>query len=185
MIRQPLIRRILNDYLLGPEGLHGVGHWARVLEIARCLAEQPGVRPDVLEMFAVLHDARRFGEGHDPGHGPRAAIYVAQLGAEQLGLDAEGLDLLQEACGGHTEGRVTTQPTIGACWDADRLDLPRAGILPAGHLLSTPGARDPRLIEWAGRRSSQATLPALVRDQWGLDLPGTAQAGRPETPPLT
>ncbi|MFP4354466.1 MAG: HD domain-containing protein [Phycisphaerae bacterium] len=177
MSHAKLIRRILSDYKLRPDGLHGLGHWARVLSIARRLAEQTGVRRDVLECFALFHDARRFGEGHDPGHGPRAAIYVCELGPRALGLDAEGLDLLQRACHGHTEGRTSDEPTIGACWDADRLDLPRAGIHADPHLLSTPAARHVELIEWARGRSCAGTIPDMISKEWGIDnLPGPGHA---------
>jgi hypothetical protein len=44
-------------------------------------------------------------------------------------------------------GRVSPAPfyvsadgTIGTCWDADRLDLPRVGIWPSAALLSTDAA---------------------------------------------
>ena len=41
---------------------------------------------------------------------------------------------------------VSDDPTTGACWDADRLNLWRVGITPAARLLSTTEARDPDLI---------------------------------------
>ncbi|MBB6018173.1 hypothetical protein HNQ04_003450 [Deinococcus radiopugnans ATCC 19172] len=34
----------------------------------------------------------------------------------------------QWACKHHASGQTTDEPTLGACWDADRLDLPRVGI---------------------------------------------------------
>ncbi|TML82741.1 MAG: hypothetical protein E6G09_09645, partial [Actinobacteria bacterium] len=34
-------------------------------------------------------------------------------------------------------GLTTTNPTIGCCWDADRLDLGRVGIEPDPELMST------------------------------------------------
>jgi uncharacterized protein len=44
-----------------------------------------------------------------------------------IGLSDERLDLLDLACRGHTDDRTSDDPTIGVCWDADRLDLCRLG----------------------------------------------------------
>jgi hypothetical protein len=44
---------------------------------------------------------------------------------------------------------VSDDPTIGACWDADRLNLWRLGRRPDDRLLSTDTARDPATIRWA------------------------------------
>ena len=40
----------------------------------------------------------------------------------------------------HTDGTISDDPTIGCCWDADRLDLPRVGMQPDPALLSTEAA---------------------------------------------
>ena len=37
---------------------------------------------------------------------------------------------------------MTSDPTVGACWDADRLDLPRVWITPDPALLSTARAHE-------------------------------------------
>ena len=60
---------------------------------------------------------------------------------EQAPLEQNRLDLLAAACDDHADGVVSAEPTIGACWDADRLDLPRVGIRPDPMLLSTDAAR--------------------------------------------
>jgi hypothetical protein len=50
-------------------------------------------------------------------------------------------------------GRITTrQPTVGACWDADRLNLLRVGMTPDARFMSTAEGRRPERIEWARRR---------------------------------
>jgi uncharacterized protein len=41
----------------------------------------------------------------------------------------------------HDRGLVSDDPTIGAAWDADRLDLTRLGIRPRAALLSTGAAK--------------------------------------------
>ena len=40
------------------------------------------------------------------------------------------------------DGETTTDPTIGCCWDADRLDLGRVGIEPEAEYQSTVAARE-------------------------------------------
>jgi uncharacterized protein len=59
------------------------------------------------------------------------------------------MELLVTACSLHTCGGVSDVLTIGTCWDADRLDLARFGIVPDPELLSTAAARDPAFIAWA------------------------------------
>jgi hypothetical protein len=44
---------------------------------------------------------------------------------------------------------VTDSPTIGACLDADRLNLWRVAKEPDPALLSTPYGRRPEVIRWA------------------------------------
>lgn len=44
-------------------------------------------------------------------------------------------------------GLTTTNPTIGCCWDADRLDLGRVGIEPDPELMSTDAGRK-RAPKW-------------------------------------
>ena len=79
----------------------------------------------------------------DPEHGPRAAAFAAELHAEgMLAITAAQLELLQHACSEHANGFVSTDPTVGACWDADRLDLPRVWITPDPALLSTERAQN-------------------------------------------
>jgi hypothetical protein len=44
---------------------------------------------------------------------------------------------LETACVWHTEEKHHTDPTIGTCWDADRLDLGRVGMIPNARFMST------------------------------------------------
>ena len=79
----------------------------------------------------------------DPRHGPRAAAFEGQLHDEGLlGVTATQLELLQHACFEHTNGKVSSDPTVGACWDADRLDLPRVGVTPNPALFSSERAHE-------------------------------------------
>jgi uncharacterized protein len=95
----------------------------------------------VVRLFAILHDARRLNEGSDPDHGQRAANLAMELRGLQFELDDARLQILRTACLLHDRGQVSDDATIGACWDADRLDLPRVGIAPARRFMSTSAGR--------------------------------------------
>ncbi len=153
-MRDELLREVRGAYLLDWDGLHGYPHWVRVRENGSLLAVRTGASADVVELFAWLHDSRRENEGGDPAHGPRAAAFARELhGRGALRVDAAGLELLVAACAGHTRGTTTDDPTVGSCWDADRLDLGRVGKRPDPALLCTAAARDPAVISWAYARS--------------------------------
>jgi uncharacterized protein len=70
----------------------------------------------------------------------RGGLLARRLNGELLGLPGDRLDLLEAACKGHTDGRTSDDPTIGACWDADRLDLCRLGrAIDPGAMSTAPG----------------------------------------------
>jgi len=59
-----------------------------------------------------------------------------------LDLDAGQMDKLVLACRTHTDGTISSDATVGACFDADRLDLDRVGIEPDPELMSTDAGRE-------------------------------------------
>jgi uncharacterized protein len=124
--------------------IHGDLHWRTVGRNGLWIAEShAGVDRTVVFLFALLHDSMRENDGYDPEHGPRAAALAEDLHAERvLRVTSTQLELLTFACEEHTNGLVSHDPTVGACWDADRLDLPRVGVTPNPDLFSTPIARD-------------------------------------------
>ena len=61
-----LIEAVLTENALPWDGPHGVMHWGRVLENGLRLAEDTGVSRDIVTLFAVFHDSRRFNEGSIP-----------------------------------------------------------------------------------------------------------------------
>ena len=124
--------------------IHGEWHWRTVGANGLWLAEPfDGADTHVIFLFALLHDSMRLNDSVDPQHGPRAAAFAGELHGEGLlPLTAAQLELLQHACFEHTNGKVSDDPTVGACWDADRLDLPRVGITPNPDLFSTERALD-------------------------------------------
>ncbi len=165
-----LLDLVLSRYQLDPRGIHGVAHWARVLENARRLAPATGADSEVLELFAIFHDACRRNDGHDPGHGPRAAELVLGL-REKLGLDDERLAVLAEACRCHTHGPRDGAPvTVLTCLDADRLDISRVGMRVRPELLFSDAARDPRMIRWASKRAVGREVPLLCTVEWGWEV---------------
>lgn len=123
--------------------LHGERHWQCVAHLGSDLAgEVPKADGLVVFLFGLLHDTMRENDGSDPEHGGRAAGLARELGSDGLlSLDDDQLELLCEACERHAYGEISSDPTIGVCWDADRLNLWRVGTTPHPALLSTTPAR--------------------------------------------
>ena len=117
--------------------LHGISNWDRVYAYGKQLVT-PGVDPLVVALFAYLHDSCRTSDGYDTSHGPRAAEWIDSLRGSYLkSLSDEQTELLKEACRLHTTTHKTGNPTIDACFDADRLDLWRADITPDPEKMAT------------------------------------------------
>ncbi len=127
----------------GPDSIHGPSHWRRVLRNGLLLATRTGADPAVVRMFALFHDSRRVNDMTDPDHGARGAQYAAQARSEGLfALSDEQAALLDAACVGHTDGFHHPDTTVGTCWDADRLDLGRCGMIPTAKFMSNAFARE-------------------------------------------
>ncbi len=155
----PLVQAVAPGHHRGGRGLHGVVHWARVLENGLRVGEAVGANLTVVRLFAVFHDCRRRNDHHDPGHGARGGLVARQLRADWLDLTDAELDLLVYACDHHTEGLTDGDITVQACWDADRLDLPRCGIRVRPERLCTETARALATIGWAEERAVSDHLP--------------------------
>ena len=166
---KPLVHRILEDYALPWHGTHGIGHWAMVLENGLRLATATSAKIEVVQLFAVFHDSRRINDGYDDGHGERGAELAAKL-RHLFDLPDADFQLLYEACAHHTDGLTEADPTIQVCWDADRLDLGRVGIMPEPRKLCTPAAKMPKMRKWADGRAGFEVVPELVKVEWGIDL---------------
>lgn len=123
--------------------VHGERHWRTVGSNGFWLAGAlQNVDTHVVFLFALLHDSMRENDFDDPQHGRRAAAFAGDLNSEGLlDVSSSELALLQHACAEHADGTVSADPTVGVCWDADRLDLPRVGITPLPELFSTDVAR--------------------------------------------
>ena len=150
---KPLVHAILEDYALPWHSIHGVAHWARVLENGLRLVEVNRANIEVVQLFAVFHDSRRMTEKTDPLHGVLGAKFAVELRGKLFDLNDDDFDLLFVACVGHMDHPTDDDPTIQTCWDADRLDLGRVGIRPSPGRLCTALARDPVVMNSAYRRS--------------------------------
>jgi uncharacterized protein len=165
-----VVHAVLESYALPLESVHGVVHWARVLENGRRLSVETGANIELVELFAVLHDSRRLNEHTDPQHGPRAAAFARRVRGRLFELPEAEFGLLHRACAGHTHERTHPNITIQTCWDADRLDLGRVGITPDPGYLCTEAARRRETIQWADGRATFGVIPDLVELEWGIDL---------------
>jgi uncharacterized protein len=161
-----IMDQILRGYTLPVWGCHGVVHWARVVENGLRVAETNGADREVVALFALFHDSRRVNESRDDGHGLRGGELATSLRGTLIHLDDTRFDLLFQACHLHTDGLTEGEPTLQVCWDADRLDLARVGIMPKPHRLCTDTARE--LLGWANARAVSNHVPAEVLASWGL-----------------
>ena len=156
-VSQDLIEVIREGFALSLDGIHGTAHWDRVRDNGLRLAELTGANPEVVELFAYLHDSKRHDDGFDPDHGVRAAEFVQTLHGSLFTLSDGDLERLVYACVHHSRDITQAEITVQTCWDADRLDIGRIGVKPRARYLCTSTAKDPALIEWAFRRSQGKT----------------------------
>ncbi|WP_194724094.1 hypothetical protein [Noviherbaspirillum malthae] len=152
-VTRELIQDVMNNFSLPHTSAHGPAHWARVRYNGLLLSQYSGADPVVVELFAFIHDSQRHNDGHDPQHGPRAAEYALRKNGVLFNLSAEQLDALVEACRGHTNERLNDCSTVQTCWDSDRLDLGRVGIMPDPYYLGTAAAKRHEILELAYARS--------------------------------
>lgn len=145
--------------------LHGEPHWRAVAEAGLRLADgDPAVDRSVLFLFALFHDSMRVNDHEDLGHGRRGAELAERFHGAHFQLGRRPLSTLLQACSDHSDVRRSDDPTIGACLDADRLNLWRVGTVPEPQYLSTPAALDEELREWSRNLHGRARAwPELFR----------------------
>ena len=122
--------------------IHAPDHWRRVERNGVLLDSRTGADLAVVRLFALFHDSRRDNDDEDPGYGARGAELAASLCPMAYQLSDEQFQVLHYACTWHTDGEHHRDPTIGTCWDADRLDVGRAGVIPEARFMSTAFARE-------------------------------------------
>jgi uncharacterized protein len=144
---------ILQDYILShrlfESEWHGLTHWKQVEFNGLLLATETRADTVVVRLFALFHDSKRANDGPDIVHGARGAEFAKECFEEhRLGITQEQFDKLYHACKFHTTEHHSGDATIDTCYDADRLDLGRAGI-----------ALDPKKMATAlGARIAQKAL---------------------------
>ena len=118
-----------SEACLSSSPYHGERHWLRVALAGFKISEMVmAADPVVAVYFGLLHDVCRVSDGFDIKHGPRASSLIGKLAKDGgLMLTPDQLHLLRRACATHTHGITSDDPTIGVCWDADRLDISRFG----------------------------------------------------------
>jgi uncharacterized protein len=153
LITQGLIDFARSEFRLDWDGIHGAPHWSRVRHNGLLLAEHTGANTRVVEYFAFIHDLGRENDDYDPEHGSRAAMIAENIAGNLIDVSAQELQLLMDACCGHSDGHIVADVTVMTCWDADRLDLGRVGIRPDPTRLCNEAARQPELLIEAYERS--------------------------------
>ena len=84
-------------------------------------------------------------------------------------LNDDDFDLLFVACAGHTDHPTDDDPTVQACWDADRLDLGRVGArIDPLWLGEATVDEHAEIMEWDDRRARAHTIPKLIHRDWGI-----------------
>jgi uncharacterized protein len=137
-----LLQHISNQFYKLQSSIHGPAHWSRVERNGLLLAKRTGADVVVVKLFALFHDSRRENDRKDDGHGSRGAEFASTLLGNLFKLDPARFELLHYACTWHTDIQHHDDPTIGTCWDADRLDIGRIGINPDPKFMSTDFARE-------------------------------------------
>ena len=138
---QKLWEAVTAQFSMGEHSIHGPNHWRQVEKNGLLLAQRTGADKTIIKLFAVFHDSRRENEGIDKGHGCRGAELAMEMRGIYFDLPGDKLETLLYACRYHTSKRKTPDVTIGTCWDADRLDLPRVYIQPDPRRMQTPYGR--------------------------------------------
>ena len=112
-ISQEFVDFLIGQCPLGNSPIHGLKHWNSALKNGRKLAVETGANLKVVELFSVLHDARRENENDDPEHGHRAAALARECNGKWFDLNDVDMQ------------------------DFDRLDLGRVGVEPDPKYLCT------------------------------------------------
>lgn len=151
--RAALLGHLRQRFAINWHGSHGVSHWVRVRRNGLALSKETGANVLVVELFAFFHDSCRVNEYTDLDHGSRGAELALKLRGQFFEATDTEIALVVEACTGHSDGNVGADITVQTCWDADRLDLGRVGIVPSAEKLCTEAAKNPAVMHWAYQNS--------------------------------
>jgi uncharacterized protein len=144
---QDLLDLIKQDFKIDFYGDHGIEHWQRVYLNTQLLSKYYGVQSKVFELFSILHDSKRENEYRDINHGKRASEFVKVLIEKKMIIlnDVDQQRLIY-ACKNHTKSdkkdKLYKDLIIQICFDSDRMDIGRVGIIPNEKYLSTDYAKE-------------------------------------------
>lgn len=153
--RRGLLKYIRDDFKLPESSVHGPAHWGRVKNIGMKLCDcNSDADRLVVEIFGWCHDMARTTDSEDFEHGKLAVdIILSELQGVYFNLNDHQLSALLYAIRWHSDGYVVASKTVQVCWDSDRLDLGRVGIIPDPKRLCTDTAKNPQFINWAYNNS--------------------------------
>jgi uncharacterized protein len=142
---------VIKQFKLDVHSWHGIKHWERVEKIGLRLAETTKADIRVISLFSLLHDSKREDEDYDPEHGSRATLFIQELRQDDsLDISEKQLDQLCFACTHHSRGNAQSNDiTVQTCWDADRLDLYRLGIMSDDKFLYTEASKQENIKNFA------------------------------------
>jgi len=128
---QDLLSSVQTRATMMDSPIHGDSHWRGVALAGMRICDLFALCDRrVVLAFAMFHDSQRLDDDYDPEHGERAAAEVRKSRALKRVLAPNQIKKLSEACTFHEKGRTSEDPTIGACWDADRSNLWRVSVTP-------------------------------------------------------
>lgn len=121
--------------------IHGYEHWKRVENVGHMLCGSEGVDKMFVTLFSYFHDSCRVDDSVDTRHGQVAANYAKSLRGVCYDMGQEDFDLLYTSIYFHSHPMVTNNASVGVCWDSDRIDLVRVGLIPKIEYMSTKSAK--------------------------------------------
>jgi uncharacterized protein len=138
---------VTGQFPLGVHSIHGPRHWKQVEKNGLMLAKETGADEIIVKLFSIFHDSRRQNENIDNGHGTRGSQLAKSMKGIHFDLPDHSFEILVEECANHTDSKPASNITVATCWDADRLDLPRVGIIPdPDRMCTAPGRRLSRTL---------------------------------------
>lgn len=144
MIEAPytsLWNHVIKHSMVHELSVHSLDHWLRVERNGLYLSRFTGADHEVVQLFALFHDCMRINDADDDGHGQRGADFAQELKHSYFEIEDTAFERLYIACASHTDELFHDDVTIGTCWDADRLDIGRIGLVANPAYLNTDIAK--------------------------------------------
>ncbi len=135
-----LVSKVIREAKLANSRIHGVDHWQRVERNGIFLCQHNQADQLVVQLFALFHDCKRENDYRDLEHGPRAEKYLRSI-KKFVDVTSSQFEEICVACRTHTVGTIPGNITIATCWDADRMDIGRVGIVPHEDFLTNEEAK--------------------------------------------